>query len=812
MSLMMGIFSNLFDFILDVFSLIPKFVYFLIMTLASFLDFAQLAIRKIAGLDVYYIQGVDKPQTGDIVLAFIRGIFEENSRFPALKNAFWSLVVLALVLIILTTIIAIIRQEYANNKELTTMNIVKRAVKGLFMFLIVPMSVMFGLLFSDVILQALDSATTGGMASSAIFSKEGVVGAIDGQGNDISVLVGETTLDGLETTYFYYDMFGISFPSRNVTFSGMIFKASAYNANRTRINKTYTYNDNGTTRTSTFYDLMVQTNPKVSNFNLFNRAENSYDAALMIDEAFAGNVHLKNPENLIFESPTRHDVFSTLVFKSMFKIKNFSKYDVSLVWYYYDLWQFNFIIAAAFYFFALKMMVKIVAGLAKRIIEMVALFLISPPIIALMPLDNEEALKKWRQNFMSKALMAYGAIVGMNLIFLILPYLYEIQFFDPSGFSALPSTGNPIRLINTLISTLFMLVALLTVEDFISLLSGFIGSKSAAEEGKDMPGKVGDLFQKSATAVAGATGIATSAVAGGAKIAARTGNAIGQKITGDKSYYIGKKSVGWAKSAANWAKTKEEDNRLKKVGRTKAGSAADSKVQSDFNEKWSTGGGAEQAYDSYLAEKGYTQGMNEAFEGRTDKNLSFDDWKASEEGQAAATKISKEKGIQSFDEFKSAAGGDGSGIYHKLLRKERLDNSKKYYKTLGDRVANGAGFIKNSAFTKNAINGLLQAGATLNTFYSFAPGPVKEALERGGKVSVVQTMNMAFGGKSAGEIKKEQDIAKIRGEEQAKARFYQNQNAGSNTQIDQLSQDLAGALVEIEKLKKANENKTDGKE
>lgn len=127
-------------------------------------------------------------------------------------------------------------------------------------------------------------------------------------------------------------------------------------------------------------------------------------------------------------------------------------------------------------------------------------------------------------------------------------------------------------------------------------------------------------------------------------------------------------------------------------------------------------------------------------------------------------------------------------------------------------MANGAGFIKNSAFTKNAINGLLQAGATLNTFYSFAPGPVKEALERGGKVSVVQTMNMAFGGKSAGEIKKEQDIAKIRDEEQAKARFYQNQNAGSNTQIDQLSQDLAGALVEIEKLKKANENKTDGKE
>ena len=65
------------DFFLGIFALVPQTIYFLYASIASLVDVLQFLIRKLAGLDVYWVTnsaGEKEQQTGDMVVSFIRGI------------------------------------------------------------------------------------------------------------------------------------------------------------------------------------------------------------------------------------------------------------------------------------------------------------------------------------------------------------------------------------------------------------------------------------------------------------------------------------------------------------------------------------------------------------------------------------------------------------------------------------------------------------------------------------------------------------------------------------------------------------------
>ena len=66
-------FSKLVDFITGFFAFIPMSIYFIYASVASLLDFFQYVIRKLAGLDSYYvtINGVTEERQGDILVEFI---------------------------------------------------------------------------------------------------------------------------------------------------------------------------------------------------------------------------------------------------------------------------------------------------------------------------------------------------------------------------------------------------------------------------------------------------------------------------------------------------------------------------------------------------------------------------------------------------------------------------------------------------------------------------------------------------------------------------------------------------------------------
>ena len=216
----------------------------------------------------------------------------------------------------------------------------------------------------------------------------------------------------------------------------------------------------------------------------------------MIDTAFACNLHcdkwflLKYSGTGVFSSPTYFGNFHAI------GTNTFSKFNVGLVWYYYDLWQFNFIVGFAGIIVCVSIFINIIMGLMVRFFMCITLFLVAPPLFGLAPLDGGSAGKKWRENFMKQALMTYGAVVGMNLMMMILPYLYEIDFFN-------------IPLIDLLAQSLFIIVGLVTIKAVIALMSELIGAADANKTGGDIAKEVGSVAGKAANMTVGAAKIGT---------------------------------------------------------------------------------------------------------------------------------------------------------------------------------------------------------------------------------------------------------------------------------------------------------------
>lgn len=654
-----------------------------------------------AGVDVYYIGDTSQPVTGDIALGFLKEIFTEQSRFPALKNAFWAIIVLSVLLLIVATIIAIIRQEYmpdsesskdkpSNNKAV----IFNRSVRSLFLFLIVPFATIFGLMISNILLGALDTVTTNTASSGMLLSN-----------SQITSKLYASELPNGKSTYIYFDIFGGALPTTTTTFSGMMFKTAAYASNRVRINKTY--------GSKTYHQHMVD--GTLSNFGIFNISSNQEEMAELIDEAFANNVHLNinQVQNTIILGDME-DVAGVgiMSLSENAKVTSFSKFRVQLVWYYYDLWKFNFIIGFVFLVVCAKMFINIIVGLMKRIIEIVALFLISPPLVALMPLDEGKAFNKWRETFISKALAAYGAIIGMNLIFIVLPYLYQIKFF--TGFLG-------VNLINLLVSSLFIIVGLVTVDGFIALTSKMIGADDALKSGGELVAKTGETVKRAGMYAGGAAGAALKAASLGIPTLGKAllKTQAGQRLTNRvKDAALGAKS-GLAGLTMSPEKKREISQKAQDDWeRTEAKRQFDEKMQSDHQYQTDI----DNAYDAYVNAGG---------------DLSKEKW-LEDDRVSAAEKAAARAGFESrfgktFDQFKYDRNRDSerSKFIREQIAQNRISaNTSRKQKILG------------AAYNNLGLR-------PLNTAFELFSDEIKDSFVRGGSKGGFKAMTSLFKGEHA---------------------------------------------------------------
>lgn len=541
------------DFFGELFSLIPKVIYFLYASFISLIDLIQLLFRKLAGLDVYYIDG--DPVTGDIVTNFIQGILginmgsaSDSMDYSPLATVFWSFVIFGVIVCFVATLVAIVKSHYSYNEKSAKgpLPIVATAGKALVNIFIVPIIIVFGLWLSQAILTALDDITTTG--SSDIESL---------YGDRTDILQTATRADGTET-YIYYDMFGFSgnvvygerealgnvadwinntFDANLPTeidyakiaanaqpFSGSIFKVAAYNANRVRNNE---YVSDSVPITITGYH---------DDMNLFNNANGDpVVLADMIDTAFANFLHLDKGYQLIYAGDWEWGDGSDVAYGvnwlsvdryfTMFTtnaISSFSKFNVGLVWYYYNLWQFNFIVGFGAAIIAISLFINLIFGLMVRFFLCIILFLVMPPLAGLAPLDEGKAFGQWRTTFIKQVIIAYAAVVGMNLVLILLPYINKIDFFD-------------IVIADLVVQTLFIIVGLVAIKNIINVLSQVIGSDDLRAQGDSVASEVKSTVGKATLMTAGAAKLGGKAFASltGAGIAAQLG-ARGAKKLGEK--------------------------------------------------------------------------------------------------------------------------------------------------------------------------------------------------------------------------------------------------------------------------------------
>lgn len=534
-SMLLGLFDWIGDFFKSLFDLIPKVIYLLYASFACVLDVLQLFFRKLAGLDVYYVDG--KAISGDLVTNFITGILginSDNLAYSALSTVFWSMFVFGIIICFASTLIAVIKSHYSYDDKAAKgpMQYVYTAGKAVLNMVAVPIIIVLGLYVSQALLTALDSITStnsGDIVSMYGDKARDLLVPVDTTSNvTYDNETGEIIFDEDESTYIYYDIFGFSaqirygthndtswegdafwvseqselalIGSKNQTFSGSLFRIAAYNANRVR---------NGTPMSA------------LSGFGsdeLFANANNDEElGADMVDTAFANNLHLNYKMDLryISYSSDSNGVRTSFKYFTNFltqSTSSFSKFNVGLVWYYYDLWQFNFIVAFGAIIVCLTIFINIIFGLMTRVLLCIALFLIAPPLFGLAPLDGGKAGKSWRENFMKQILMAYGAVVGMNLALMILPYFNEIDFFN-------------IPIADYFAQVLFIIVGLITIKALISTISGLIGGADANETGGKISEDIGQTAGKAVKAGVGMAAFAGKTAIVGARAAAGMGHA-----------------------------------------------------------------------------------------------------------------------------------------------------------------------------------------------------------------------------------------------------------------------------------------------
>lgn len=468
-------------------------MYFLYAAVASCLDAMQLLMRRLAGLDVYYVNmdggnitgGTGSAVTGDPVMEFIYGILgigENAGSYQALNTTFWSLAIFAVIVLVVSTMVALIKSHYQEDGAKTApLQYIYTAIKAILTFCIVPFAVIIGLMTSNFLLSTLDSITAGSG------TEEAVVGIYGPQATN---LLNAHTDESGHRYYSRYDFFGFGEAANSTTFSGALFKASAYEANRVRMGSMGQESGGSWTGFFTFDGLL---GPGSSGYAA--ATDKREYVAYQIDYAFQNNLDLAG----LYYAPqiydaTGDDLFLTIssidVFALAGAVPTFSKYNVGLVWAYYNLWKFNFMVGIASIIVCFGIFISIIIGLMSRLIKSIILFLIYAPTLGLAPMDDFGAFKKWRTEFMQQILMAFGSVIGMNIFFLVLPYINNIAFFN-------------IYLIDAIVSIVVMVTGLMIIKSLVSFFSGLVGGADALKEGDDIKGDLGKTLATSAKVAVG---------------------------------------------------------------------------------------------------------------------------------------------------------------------------------------------------------------------------------------------------------------------------------------------------------------------
>lgn len=703
-SLLLDVWESMLAGVGDFFSFIPQCLYFICASCLQVIDFTQLLFRKIIGLDTYSFNGtvavnpVDfgDGSSGDLVLQILQKIFL-NEDFSVLKTAFISMLILGSILLVITSITAILRMEYNpskkpdGKKDWGKGGIVWSMIKAVVSFFAIPVICYFGVFIGNIALYGLDQATSPSNTN---------LSALD---DSVVKNLRPSISTGSTTSYDYYIFWGQISESKFTPMSGSAIRLSLYSANKVRLD-------------DSFYQVLQEENTAEGatiNFGILNQYNDVEHTANAIDTLFMLNARLKTPQQI----NTAHQ--GNVLFKHQGTVEYFNRYDVGLVSYYYNLWYFNWPVAIAFILIAGKIFLNLIFGLLGRIYMVFGLLLVSPIAASMWPLDGGGAIGGFRKKFVSTVAGAYSSIVAVNLFYLIYPVINSFSFLGAGGvFGAA----------DYLFQLFFIIAGLLTIKKFDGMFAGFISGESIMDSGEKL---AGDVMGTAAQTLGVATGAAKVGI-GAAKLLA---SPISAGIGARKNY----NDMRRARNKFDKAKSSESGQKAAKTDESINSDVMNSMKGTD---EYKTALAKEEAD---LTDKKIDEGYQEYI--NAGGTLSQEDWKDT------GTDASYEAAESAWGERAKELGDRGTDAMPKLKESFMRDYYNKYHQ--GDTLGYGYNSWKEAA-DKRAIdeyNSIAKDPTLKDKSYASVSQKAKEAAKKEAEGSLDSKLEKTLKeGKGEGEL------------------------------------------------------------
>lgn len=166
----------------------------------------------------------------------------------------------------------------------------------------------------------------------------------------------------------------------------------------------------------------------------------------------------------------------------------FSTTNYQLVYYFYNPMSYNYIIGYIASFTIVMLLLNLLIGVIQRIFELCVLFVLSPISLSLMPLDGGDRYKSWRGAFVKRVFSAYGPIMGLNLVFMVLTLMQGVTLFPP--------TGGINGLYNAIVQLIFIFTGLVSIRSLVDLVTDLVGQGDALKQGESTGKEVKKLGAK----------------------------------------------------------------------------------------------------------------------------------------------------------------------------------------------------------------------------------------------------------------------------------------------------------------------------
>ncbi len=114
--------------------------------------------------------------------------------------------------------------------------------------------------------------------------------------------------------------------------------------------------------------------------------------------------------------------------------------DIITVMKYFDLGRFDYLVGITMGLFLAVIMVVSCITFIRRIFEVLTLYHVSPLFVSVMPLDDGEKFKKWREMFIAKIFGGYGSLVAMKLYLILCPVIIGNSIQWGSGKTSMEAT------------------------------------------------------------------------------------------------------------------------------------------------------------------------------------------------------------------------------------------------------------------------------------------------------------------------------------------------------------------------------------